>query len=359
MSLEQSPQRQRHPPITGVSFSSGGVHLFAQIGVVATLVESGLAAQVTDWYGCSAGCISAVCGLLRASPAWLLEGAGIFDLSRFTAIQEELLFDLDNSLGFVSPTPVLPVLGRMADTWLHSDLPFAEWTFRDVATRLPHARLHIIATNSTTGRLTTFNAVTHPTLRVLDAIHASIAVPGFFTPWRHPESGDIYGDGAILEYFPWTSISAEDKERTLVVACTSPEEQPPPSPCNFLEYIGRVMALAHRRIPVPTPRYSICINATGVDSLNFRATQEERLSLFQQGVTAARRFLQLTQSRHASVEIPETRPPSGDLHILSASLRHPDRTSDIRESHIPSHYLRISPHPQTEAPPVSHRRWSL
>lgn len=349
-------ERRAHPHpllITSISFSSGGVHAFAQLGVLAGLIEANLIEGVTDWYGCSGGCIAAICGILGGSPAWLREGTRIFDLRKATAIQDDMVLNIDNTLGVADPSKLLEILGRMANTWAPG---FSAWSFRDLKTAYPTASLHIIATNWTTGVLTTFDYDTTPGIRVLDAVHASIAVPPYFTPYQNPATKEIFTDGAVLESFPWSSIPDEKKRETLVVSCSDINQRGRAAhPATFLEFIGRVIHLAHKRTPASfNPTNLIVINAKTVESMDFKVSQEQRLALFEEGGAACRTFIEASHSGIAG-----SHPPSVDPCTPAALLlRRPERTEDSHGYHSPLRIPGQSRDSQTVRRSCG-RRWSL
>jgi predicted acylesterase/phospholipase RssA len=348
-------ERRAQPhPFEAISFSSGGVHAFAQLGVLASLIEAGVTEHVADWYGCSGGCIAAVCGILGGSPAWLREGTRIFDLRKATAIQDDLVLNLDGALGFVDPAKLLEILGRMAGTWAPG---FPAWNFRDLKTAYPTASLHIIATNWTTGDIATFDADKTPDVRVLDAIRASIAVPPYFTPWQNPATGEIFTDGAVLESFPWSSIPSWKKRETLVVSCSEINQRDKSAhPATFMEFLGRIVHLAHKRTPAsftPASDHLIIINAKTVESMDFKVTQEQRLALFEEGGVAASKFLTETVSEIAGSHL-----LSSDPCTPAVPTMNPGRTEDSPGYHSPLRIPGQSRDSQTVRR-LNDRRWSL
>lgn len=330
MTLPESEQMKQWKP-TGVSFSSGGVHAIGQLGVLAALRKSGTLDTVQNWYGCSGGCTAAICGVLGASPQWIRDGASVFDMRGSGAFQEDLIADFFTTWGTVSGDELIALLGRIADTWQPG---FSSWTFADIPPRL--GKLHIIATNLTKGCLTVFNTETTPTVRILDAVRASIAVPCLFTPWISSETGDIFCDGAVIEYFPWESIHEKDKQQTLVVVCSDTVL----TQCDvntsdvklqtFTDYIGRIVYLARRRKSSSVPNKWIAINNKTINPLNFRITQSERNQLFDEGWELA------TRLKETLLEIHETHPlyeaDSPDTFFVQRP--NPEKTQDTRQYHI-------------------------
>ena len=345
--------------IQGISFSSGGIHTIAQMGTLAALLENGcLPNQPSpEWYGCSGGCFPAICGAIGASSAWIRDSAAICDMRFMGDIHEELLATFTTAWGVVSGDQLITMLGRIAETW---EPGFTEWTFA----RLP--RLHIIATNLTQGDLTVFDAEHTPTVRILDGVRASIAIPCLFTPWVSPITGHVHCDGAILEYYPWSCV--KNKDRTLVVAASDTviKHQAVKHPiATLLEYLGRVVSLARLKIPSHQPKHWIAINNQVTDSLNFRVSRDERCALFEDGYRVGKQWLEFSMSRlnrlhqHSSEQTREIPPLCEVHHTLSACSPHPNKMSDIHQSYTPQSPVCPVQHPHTVSPRFqSQRRWS-
>jgi predicted acylesterase/phospholipase RssA len=348
--------------IQGISFSASGVHGFAQIGVLASLMEQSLITNVTRWYGCSGGCIPAVCGILQVTPVWLRDCIDVFDMSAATAIHEEMVADVDINFGVVSPEPLIQLLGRLADTWVPG---FSSWTFKELHEHNPTLSLHIIASNITKMEITMFNYEKTPNIRVLDAVRASIAIPGFFTPWFH--EGNIYSDGGIIEHTVWDSIPSSLKPSTLVVLSNTSIASTPPAITNFIDFVGRIMVLSRKKILEfhNPPQLLLPITATSVESSDFRITAEQRLRLFEEGQQAFEKWFNTPVNRSSQLlsqlligETVGTPVQSSDPRILSVSHPYPNRTSDTQESHSPLRVPFLSRDLQTGWSQSS-RRWSL
>ena len=352
---------------TGVSFSSGGVHAIGQLGILAALRSDNdnnndnndFLSSVRDWYGCSGGCFGAICGLLRASPGWMRDGALLFDMAKATVIQEEVLVEYFSTMGAVTGDPLIDLMGRIANTWEPS---FSSWTFADIPPE--YGNLHIVAANVSRRCLTVFNAANTPTVRILDAVRASIAIPGFFTPWISPTTGEYYSDGVVTgETYPWSCVSDTVKDTTLVIACCESILREDTHECtpihSFLDFMNAVLQTGRKTLteafpPQKRPRNWIALNNKSVNSLNFRITREERAELFEHGYRVGRAFL----NQVAVLGTSGTQPHSERPNTLCDPVGCPGKMSDILQSHIPLPRQAMSRDLQTAVPRLS-RRWSL
>jgi NTE family protein len=341
---------------TGISFGSGGTHVFALLGTLSRLLESGTIDNVMRWYGCSAGSFCAYLGALGVTSTWIQEMLVYFDMRIVENIEEDRLTDFLNCWGINSGKGMSEFLGRFLDTW---EPGASTWTFADLASKRPGVSLNITATNLTLGSLAVFSAKTTPALRILDAIRASSSVPLIFTPWMDAH-GSMYCDGGVLEEYPWSYV--ENKEKTLVVVCSDTaicRRTPTKAVIRTLgEYMGRIFKLCQQNQCTDIPKYWIAINNRTVDTLDFKIEPEERTILFQDGVRAASGWLRFRTKQVPMQETRGSHPPSGGRYTSSSFPHAPNKTSESHQSRTPL------PHPYPSRGLHSggtrcDRRWSL
>lgn len=273
----------------GVSLSSSGVRVVGQLGCLAGLAEAGLLDDVTDWYGCSGGSLSAYAGALGVSATWLRHVADILDLRPLGAVYEEELMAFPQSWGVRDARILQTYIGRFYDTW---EPRASSWTFADLKRERAHVSLAITGTNMTRGTQVVFSYETTPDMRILDAIQISATMPIFYTPWL-AENGDVLCDGGVLEYYPWACV--RDRDNTLVIACEEAGidgrhehtlgRRPIKTVFDYIERVIHVAVNVKRRCTVP--RYWIALNNDEITTLEFNMTKERRMALFYGGVRAA------------------------------------------------------------------------
>lgn len=338
-----------------VSFSSGGIRVFGQIGVLARLTDAGVLDEVSDWYGCSGGCFSAFVGALGVTTAWIKDVVELLEMSRFVVPDPNLVTNYLDHWGVSDGSALLDFYCRIIDTWAPGA---SKWTFADFARYRPGIRLTFLATNVSRGCQELYSLESTPSALILrEAMRASMAVPLFFTPSINAV-GDYLCDGAATEYYVWQSIP--DKENTLVIGCDDTSIMGRPlAPCaigSFGEFISRVFKITHHYNTTSVPRNWIAVNDSQ-SFLNFKITREERLALFETGAVAADRWLAFRRQAAAG-GTDGIRPECGDQNTSSSDHPSPDRMSDSRRSRNPPRL----PYPSRdsrhgERPPA--RRWSL
>ena len=336
-----------------ITFGGGGARIVGSFGVLTHLIESGITAEVKDWYGCSAGAMCALFAAVGVSSAWLREVATIFDPRLIGAVREDFVCDFAKVWGAASTDNLREILGKFIETW---EPGAASWTFA----RLPG--LHISATNVSRGRAEIFDSVNSPNMKILDAVCASSTIPFFFAPWIHPETGDIFCDGAITEPYPWSCVP--NKDETLAIVCADKDiiGRPPRAVkqiATIFEYFTRLISLGLHRDTTVIPRYWIAVNNRTIYSIDFNISKEELLAAFEEGVQVAKGWMAFRASMQDSPGETAGRPPWCAPQDTSAAA-HPsqERTSDNRRSgnsRLPTDPVRDL----HSGPKPCVRRWSL
>jgi predicted acylesterase/phospholipase RssA len=340
----------------GISFSAGGVRVLGQLGVLARLMEAGVTDEVTDWYGCSGGCMSAFIGAVGATPGWIREIATHFDMGRLVVPEPVLLAAYMDQWGVSDGQALLDFYCRVMEIWAPGS---SQWTFADLARERPGVHLTMLATNVTRGAPELFCLQRTPNARIIrDAMRASMAVPLFFTPSVNGQ-GEHLCDGCVIEPYIWSSI--HDKANTLVIECDDVGimgRALPMTPVRSLsDFIGKIFLIGHQySSATPVPRYWIAVNDEQ-SFLKFKITQEETQALFRQGQVAADRWLAFRRQAAAG-GTDGNHPGCGGPSILSSDHPSPDRTSGSRQSRSPP----LLPYPSRDSRSEGRlpaRRWSL
>lgn len=318
--------------------------------------------EVRDWYGCSGGSLGALFCALGVSPAWIRDVAEHFDMATIIDIADDPVESFTNEWGVAKSKFTRDIIGRFVDTW---EPGASTWTFADLR-RERGSSLHVIATNVTQGTQAVFDATLTPDMRIMDAVMASCAIPLFFTSWTG-SNGDVYTDGAVIEYYPWRCV--EDKDNTLVIVC---EEQgihgrvmaeTRTAPITVSEFVERILRIA-RRGGMPTqgtpPRNWIALNNHEVGPLEIHMSRENRMALFRGGERAAAGWLAFRAQRitDSAGGTDGNHLPCEDRNTSSSDHPSPDRTLDSHQSQNPQPPVRSSPGSHTGERLIS-RRWSV
>jgi predicted acylesterase/phospholipase RssA len=325
------------------------------MGVLARLIEEGIVDDVTEWYGCSGGCLIATLGALGASPSFIKDIAEHFEMSRIVTPDPKLLSAFTESWGISDGSALVDFYARVADIWCPGA---SQWTFADLARERPGVRLTFMATNVSRGCQELYNIERTPNAQIIrEGMRASMSIPMFFTPFVN-SAGEYICDGAITEYYVWDHIP--DKGNTLVIGCDDSAIMGRPlTPCTITsvgEYVSRAFQIGHHYNSASVPRNWIAVNDKQ-SFLHFKITREERLELFRLGEIAANRWLSFRRQAAAG-GTGGSRPGYEDRSTLSSGHPSPDRTSGSHQSRT-----RLQrPYPSRDSPHggrLPARRWSL
>jgi predicted acylesterase/phospholipase RssA len=340
-----------------LSLSGGGVLISAQLGAIVALKEAGVLTDVRAWHGCSAGAVIAYLCALDVSPAWLRTFVEALELGPLTTPQLHCIESFMTGWGVNDGSAMIQFFHDVVETWQPGA---GSWTFADFAAARPGIDLSITATNITRRCVARFSPTTTPTVRILDALRASCAIPLYFTPWQDT-SGDMYSDGMFAEYFPWEYI--EEKDETLVIVNSTSHFRRDVSMLrpvkSVLQYITSIITTMQRRALVGKPRHWIAVECDRAEVVDFNISKEQRLSLFEIGGARARGWIawsqHLTDSERATPRMPglsadpstsSSDRPSPEIEKDSPGYRTPPRLA------CPSQGLR-------SASSRTSRRWSL
>ncbi len=137
-----------------------------------------------------------------------------------------------------------------------------------------------------------FSAEKTPDFSVVTALRATIAVPVYFTPVKHPETGHVLVDGGVYDNYPISFL--KDSEATESLGVTF-QFKTLPRPCEtFVEFLGLIttgyympsyqnLVECHKERTIEIPCYEF-------PSLHLEATVEEKRSLIATGRQAAVEF---------------------------------------------------------------------
>ena len=139
--------------------------------------------------------------------------------------------------------------------------------------------IHLYSTKLENLEYTDFNHLTTPKMKVLDAIHASCAVPFIFPPYKQDTA--YYLDGSIMIDLPLEpALTKHDKEEVLVIKKFSESIVLKENP-NLLDYMGFVFVnLIHKIIICNNQHIENLIvvkdNIVSLDDILQMASQKEK-----------------------------------------------------------------------------------
>jgi predicted acylesterase/phospholipase RssA len=155
------------------------------------------------------------------------------------------------------------------------------------------------ATDLNTRSIREFSVEKTPNVRIIEALHASMAIPLYFTPVLDPETGHLLSDGGIQGSLPIHHLSASECEECLAIGFN--REKPFPLegevPTDLMSFMGSIFScLTHSRNESVINKWEHKIMRIPVDdvqSWNFEISRDERLILVKRGKDSMNSWLGL------------------------------------------------------------------
>jgi NTE family protein len=274
--------------IKNLVFKGGGVRGIAYAGALQVLEEKGILDSIEKVAGTSAGAITAMLVALN------YDAAGIRELISNLAFQSlEDGWDplrLFSHYGLYAGDRILAWLETACAAKAGPNATFAELGaggFKD---------LQVVATSLNTQKAFIFSSTATPSVRVAQAVRASMSIPLFYAGAVIDGIDDLFVDGGTVWNYP---ITLFDPATTLGLYLT--DFTPAPCPKVPLREVGQYVKslfstlLAAQDIDInEDPEIegrTMRIDALGISATDFSLTDGQKQSLYQSGVDCALKFL--------------------------------------------------------------------
>jgi NTE family protein len=279
-----------------IVLSGGGVRALAHIGALEELEAHKILSKVKKWVGLSAGALVAFTMTIGYSIKELRDICERIDFEIIQDLEEGLPFTFFETFGIDTGqrmrkflTALLTVRGFSATT-----------TFEQLAIKRPITQLQIYATDLHTGTSRSFSAVDTPSIMLVDALQASMALPIYFKPIVDPETGHSLTDGGVMGLYPRALVNESAADKDILGLILSPRLTYNDSPTTLHDFILRIFNLftesRNREQYAQFRDTTILIEADVMSPVDFKMSSETRAQLFTAGQNAAKQYLeQLTK----------------------------------------------------------------
>jgi len=299
--------------VKNIVFSGGGILGLAYCGAYGELEQRGIAENIKNYCGVSAGAITAylcVLGYSAKETTTLIAGTKFdefLDSSLSISGMVEKSFWSYWSLA-IAPYYINRIYynkglctGESIKAWMEARL--VEKGFKKTTTFFQlyystNKALFVLATNNSKKRITIFSHLTTPNVRVVDALRASMSIPTIFVPVEI--NGELYSDGGITDNYP---IEIFDKlnssGETIGLVLNSKEEILNPKDKEYPNIMEFMMGVADILKNVNNLRYfenqknidrTIFIDTKGISPLSFNLSEENKELLINNGKSAVIEF---------------------------------------------------------------------
>ena len=269
-----------------ICLSGGGATGFAHLGMLHELDSQGMLRDVDTVVGTSVGAVVGALFAIGIEPQVI--HTALLALDRNAALQFTSIatffddFGLDTGEYFMA---------HMVDIFLRHKVD-PRLTFKDVRERY-RKRLIITGTNTTLHRTEYFGCDETPSMRILDAVRVSIAVPFLFTAVKRATG--VYVDGCVTDNYPIKYCLKDfhvryplERTETGVVGCCLDSLAPRTTP-DLESHIYNVIASSTKI--TDKDHHTIDIFVTSLSSVDFDATEEQREAAFQEGCAETKTFI--------------------------------------------------------------------
>ena len=189
----------------------GGVNSISHVGCLEELEKRSLLTHVKEWMGISAGAFTSM-GIVAGYTIPEMKDFNLrFDYSAVSDPDEASGWILN--MGYDTGNR----LKRLIKSVLHQKGFEDTVTFKGLQEKTNRV-LRVFATNLNTGQLMTFDPVKTPEYLVLNAVVASMLLPGYFQPFECPVSGHLLCDGAVITNYPYDYIDRPSDSDILYIS---------------------------------------------------------------------------------------------------------------------------------------------
>lgn len=285
-------------PPRRILLSGGGIRVISLIGAMRALEKNGKLHRLKEVCGVSAG---AFLGFLISSG---------FPLKEIESLVINIYFGVIRSM---NPERFLEFPERFGLDDGSAFIKFLESIFRvalkinpaitlgELVNRPGQLVFRCWATDLNTRKIREFSSKETPSVKVIDALRASMALPFYFTPSIDPVTGHMLTDGGVQGALPIHHLTDEECEDSLSLAFSYENKEfenvfPEDlmgfanSLCSSLidsNYENSLKKWAHKIIYIPCREYP---------SWNFEASRSDREMLMKKGSDAAEVWLKNSSS---------------------------------------------------------------
>lgn len=277
-----------------LALSGGGVWGITYGGAFVELESLGVLQQIQRVAGTSAGSLAGLMLALRYSGEEISQMIRQVDFARF--LDNGKIDQIARQYGFYQGN----YARELFQSWVEEKLGSKDATFADL-TAAGGLDLRVYATNLSTRQVFEFSYRRTKHVSLADAVRASMSVPLFFCAVEI--DGHIFVDGGTVFDYPMAGFNPAELEHTLGLAfaqssvvATDDQEDRDFGFRQPRQYIQR-LATVLQRVQSPVfalhaelQQNTILIDTAGINSLNFRLSQELKETLIANGRQAVQEF---------------------------------------------------------------------
>jgi predicted acylesterase/phospholipase RssA len=262
--------------------SGGGIKVVSIVGSLKVLEEKNMLRNLKEISGVSAGAWLAFmlsCGLTVKKLEELILNLDFSVIRNFTPdaiIGFPETFGLDDGRNLVKfLESLIRVVLKMDPASVFSSLASKKIKFKCWAADL------------NTHTIKEYSIKATPNIKIIDALHASMSVPFYFTPVPDPETRHLMSDGGIHGSLPIHHLTDDEREQCLAVGFCKNDRLNYDAPTDLMGFANSIFSsMLNGQNEKIISRWEHKIVRLPVDefpSWNFEASREDKLNLLKKG----------------------------------------------------------------------------
>lgn len=285
-------------------FSGGGVKGAAYAGALQVLRRE----CALDWgarcpplqvaVGCSIGSIMALCIVLGYTASEIQKMIDEADLDEFLHIEPFTV--LSGTLGLDDGKCLRDFLATLVHNKLHCGIEEAKHVTLLELKELMKMELHVAVTDMTNIRRIMLTPKANPTVKIVDAVYASCALPPIFAPLEI--DGVLYADGGLIDNYPVSDYPPSEVIgfRLQSGFCDAKPEGETEQLLPIFKYIQSTLQISNLvpelsiwyALPKEARRRTVSIYCQGITSMAVRDLSAKKATLYGIGEAAMLSALQ-------------------------------------------------------------------
>lgn len=269
-------------------FSGGGIRVISYLGVLKVLQERNLLNSIREFCGVSAGTLVSLMLALGYSLQVIERFCFEYDFSNVHSIDPENILEIFENYGIDDGTNLQKLIYKIL---YHKGFgPTA--TFEDLENSGRVKGVRFWAADIQNLKPIEFSYKSTPKIQIVTAMCASMSIPLYFIPVRHPDTQTLLCDGGVFDNYPISYLTEEEAEETLGI-CFEYEKIPVEinDISSFIKMLSSGYYIpSYRKLIEKYIEKTIIIPCAEQSSVDFAITLDDRLTLVSKGKKAAEDF---------------------------------------------------------------------
>lgn len=269
-------------------FSGGGIRVVSYLGVLQVLSECNILHHIQEFCGVSAGGLVALMLALGYKLSIIERFCFEYNFGNVRSVEPENPFTILETFGIDT--------GENLEALIHKILHHKGFqptaTFQDLQISGRVKQFRVWASDIQLLKPIEFSAKLTPHISVAFALRASMTIPMYFVPLKHPETDTFLVDGGVFDNYPMSYLTHQETQETLGVAFE--HSSTPIHIKDLAEFIGSIASgyykPSYQALLQQHKDRTILLPCAEFSSLHFEASLEERQMLVTIGRQASEEF---------------------------------------------------------------------